>query len=243
MTTAYWAEVAREQYGDHRKSLASLDPIVLREVLPDDDTGRTSAWEQATPTPIYDTPEWYDLWVRAVAHLPARDRAIIRAAYDPASVGVTAHPDPRKRSRGASGATPEAPGRYGCGAQLARHFGLHQPGWVEALSMAERRLACVAPAVRQGHDRTRTVAQVAREAAARQAANSAPLRGRAAGANGAATRDPRVIEAYIDTWSTAAAGRAVGVAQSTAHSVVCRYKNLPLVAAILTAPRTNRGHT
>jgi len=215
--------------------MALMDPIVLREAQPDTPDGRTATWEQATPTPIGDAPGWGELWARCVAHLVPRDRAIIRAAYDPSTVGVTPHPDRRRSGRGASGRTPEAPGRYGCGAQLARHFGLSQSAWVEALALAERRLACVAPAVRLGHDRTRTVAQVAREAAARQTGNQAPLRAREA------TRDPAIVAAYIDTWSTAAAARAVGVAQQRAHEVVSRYKNLPLVAAILSAPRVGRG--
>ena len=111
------------------------------------------------------------------------------------------------------------PGRSGDGVACAREMGITQSAWVRRLDAATVQLGVVAPWARDDRgawDADRVV-------------DRAP------------SRSADLVRAYLNSWSTLAAARAVGVAQSTAYARLRRCG--PVIGAIMDCPplRARRG--
>jgi hypothetical protein len=111
-------------------------------------------------------------------------------------------------------------GRAGQGSAIARSLNLEQSTFVCMLDRAESRVEALAPLCRAGH----SVQAVCRRV------DQQPLRG-------AVVSHSDLVRAYGQTWSTAGAGRLLGMAQSAVHSRVVRLAQSEPVLQVLRAAR------
>jgi len=192
-TAAYWAEVDREEASDWARvsfRRGGIDPLGWRV--------QSLSRDGDDPEAMLGVPEHPDAQ-RPPVSAPGCDYGAIWTR------AVSLVPECSRTVLRAATAPGRAGGRGGDGVAIARAMGIGQSVWVTRLQLAEAHLAVVAPwaARRAGQD------------ASGRAWDAGAVVGAAEGLGAAYGA---TVAAYIDTWSSVRAARAVGASQSTVYA-------------------------
>lgn len=187
-TAAYWAEVAREGASDWARMWFGRGGVDPLSWRVQSIPDRDLGWEDEDVSSG-----------TCPASAPGCDYGAIWTR------AVSLVPECSRTVLRAATAPGRAGGRGGDGVAIARSMGIGQSVWVTRLQLAEAHLAVVAPwaARRAGQDASGRVWD----------AGAVVVAAEGLGAAYGAT-----VAAYVDTWSSVRAARAVGASQSTVHA-------------------------